>query len=229
MLERPSGTALSAGRAGSRISPQPRANITQMHAENSRILLAMQRPIGETNEEITVSEHGVQETDGTGAAGRRAMGERGFTLIELLVVMIIIGLLSAIALPAFLNQRTKAVDASAKELAHTAQVAAETYATQNDGTWTGMSPAALDGDREHDSDELDERSVPLVGDQCERQWVHGHGPRPQIERDLHDRAPVRVGHPHLHARVRPQRRLRRRDLVGGPRHRVARCRGMLCA
>ena len=46
-------------------------------------------------------------------------------------------------MPAFLNQRTKAVDASAKELAHTAQVAAETYATQNDGTWSGMSPAAL--------------------------------------------------------------------------------------
>ena len=65
--------------------------------------------------------------------GARLNGESesGFTLIELLVVMLILGILAAIALPAFFNQRDKAGDARAKEYAHSAQVAMETYFTDN--------------------------------------------------------------------------------------------------
>ena len=57
--------------------------------------------------------------------------------------MLIIGLLAAIAIPSFFNQREKANDASAKEDAHTAQTAMETYATDNDGSYTGAHAPSL--------------------------------------------------------------------------------------
>ncbi len=73
----------------------------------------------------------------------RAEDEKGFTLIELLVVILIIGILAAIAIPAFLNQRGKAYDASAKSQVRTAQTAMETYATDHNGTYVGANKAAL--------------------------------------------------------------------------------------
>ena len=63
--------------------------------------------------------------------------EGGFTLIELLVVMLILGILAAIAIPAFFNQRDKATDAQAKSAARTAETAMETYATENGGSYAG--------------------------------------------------------------------------------------------
>jgi type IV pilus assembly protein PilA len=71
--------------------------------------------------------------------------EAGFTLIELLVVMLILGILAAIAIPAFFNQRDKANDAQAKSMARTAQTAMETYATDEGGEYAGVTPAILAG------------------------------------------------------------------------------------
>jgi type IV pilus assembly protein PilA len=76
---------------------------------------------------------------------QRTGDEGGFTLIELLVVILIIGILAAIAIPAFLSQKSKAYDSAAKTVAQTSQTAAETYATENGGSYANMTKAALEG------------------------------------------------------------------------------------
>jgi type IV pilus assembly protein PilA len=74
---------------------------------------------------------------------RRTQEEKGFTLIELLVVILIIGILAAIAIPAFLNQKGKAYDSNAKSDARTAATAEETYFTDNSGYVGAANLAAL--------------------------------------------------------------------------------------
>jgi type IV pilus assembly protein PilA len=72
----------------------------------------------------------------------RLNGEEGFTLIELLVVILIIGILAAIAIPSFLNQKGKGEDSKAKADARTTQTALETYYTDNQNYTCGGSSAA---------------------------------------------------------------------------------------
>ena len=69
----------------------------------------------------------------------RLASEEGFTLIELLVVIIILGILIAIAVPAYLSLTSKANTAAAQSNVRSAIPAAESYYQTNNDSYTGLS------------------------------------------------------------------------------------------
>ena len=123
----------------------------------------------------------------------RMAGEKGFTLIELLVVMLIIGILAAIAIPTFFNQKQKAQDADTKAMAHTAQTAIETYATDNGGAYTGATPANLNA-IENTVDTAHTCRPDRYGNR-----LRDHRDEPDHDPHVHDHQGRRLVHLHLHA------------------------------
>jgi type IV pilus assembly protein PilA len=77
-------------------------------------------------------------------------GDGGFTLVELLVVVLIVAVLAAIAIPMFVSQREKGWRAQMESALRDASTSLESWATENDGSYSGTSLEDLEPGGAHD-------------------------------------------------------------------------------
>ena len=97
------------------------------------------------------------------ALNRRKKGEKGFTLVELLVVVIIIGILAAVAVPIYLNQRKSAWKSSVESDVKNASLALETYSTQHNGSFSGITGTTFKAGKNNPS-QLGDQDITVSAD-----------------------------------------------------------------
>jgi len=101
---------------------------------------------------------------------KRFTKQEGFTLIELLIVIVIIGILAAIAIPMFLQQRDKAKDSAVKEGIHSIQIGVQSNAVDNGDLYpAAATDAAADVDNWPDNPWT---SAPMFDDPAKGEYTY---------------------------------------------------------